>query len=285
MTGAVHGAGGKIVVQLAHAGCNAFVVPPGEKAIGPSPMEMPQGCSCRSMTKAEIFATFDDFAAAAVRARKAGFDGVQLHGAHGYLISQFLSPFFNKRTDEYGGPLENRARFLLQVFKSVRDVVRDDYPVMVKMNSDDFLENGFTADEMIQVAAMLEKEGIDAIEMSGSTHLSPPEYSFARKTGIVCRVNELYFYEAAKRYREKIHVPLMLVGGIRSYPVAEQVVKEGLADYVSLCRPLIREPHLIRHWRSDHTHASTCISCNECFTPVRAGDPVHCVAAARNEGK
>jgi 2,4-dienoyl-CoA reductase-like NADH-dependent reductase (Old Yellow Enzyme family) len=281
MTDAVHKEGGKILMQIAHAGCNSSVIPAGEKAVGPSAMEMPQGCSCREMTKAEISETIEDFMQAAVRAKKSGFDGVQLHGAHGYFISQFLSPFYNKRADEYGGSLENRARVVLAVLRGIRSAVGDKFPVLIKINSDDFLEGGFTKNEMVQVAAMLEKEGIDAIEVSGGTHLSPDEYSFSRKTGVVSEDKELYFREAARLYKDKINVPLVLVGGIRSYSVAEQVVNEELADYISLCRPLIREPRLIRRWQSGDTSRAACISCNECFKPVRAAEEVYCVAEAK----
>jgi len=281
LTDAVHKEGGKAVIQIAHCGCNSFVTPEGEKSIGASPMTLPQGVQSRAMTKAEISETVEDFVKAAVRAKEAGFDGVQLHGAHGYLVSQFLSPFYNKRTDEYGGSLENRARLILEIYRGVRSAVGDGYPVMIKINSDDGLEGGFNIDDMVQVAVMLEREGIDAIEISGGTHLSPDEYSFSRKNGIVSEAKELYFREAAERYREKVGAPLMLVGGIRSYGVAEQVIDQGLADYVSLCRPLIREPHLIGRWQSGDTKRAACISCNGCFTPVRAGEGVYCVAEAK----
>jgi 2,4-dienoyl-CoA reductase-like NADH-dependent reductase (Old Yellow Enzyme family) len=281
LTHAVHRKGGTIVMQIAHAGCNSFVIPEGGNALGPSEMKMPQGCLCRDMTNDEIIETINDFVEAAVRAKKSGFDGIQLHGAHGYLISQFLSPFYNKRTDEYGGKLENRARFVLMVLKRLREAVGEDYPVLIKINSDDFLEGGFTLDEMLQVAVMLEKEGIDAIEISGGTHLSPDDYSFSRKTGIVPEENEIYFKKAATLYKEKIHTPLMLVGGIRSLNVAEKVITEGLADYVSLCRPLIREPHLVRRWYAGEIQRATCISCNDCFEPVRAAQALHCVAEAK----
>jgi 2,4-dienoyl-CoA reductase-like NADH-dependent reductase (Old Yellow Enzyme family) len=285
MVKAAHNANGAIVMQIAHCGCNSFVMPDGEAAIGPSPTSMPQGCRCRDMTASEVKETIDDFVSTAIRVKNAGFDGVQLHGAHGYLISQFLSPFYNKRTDEYGGSVENRARFLLETLRGIRSAVGSDYPVMVKINSDDFLENGFVKKEMIQVAILLEQEGIDAIEISGGTHLSPDEYSFSRKTGIVSEDKELYFKEAAGLYKEKITVPLMLVGGIRSLSVAEKVVGEGLADYVSLCRPLIREPHLIRRWKSGDTKKAACISCNQCFKPVRAGKGLYCVAEAKLKAK
>jgi 2,4-dienoyl-CoA reductase-like NADH-dependent reductase (Old Yellow Enzyme family) len=281
MAEAVHAAGGATAVQLAHAGCHSFAVPPGEQAVGPSAMEVPNGASCRGLTKEEIAKTVEDFGKAAVRAKKAGYDGVQIHSAHGYFLSEFLSPFYNKRTDEYGGALENRARIVLEVFRAVRSAVGDDFPVMIKMNSDDYLENGFTRTEMVQVSAMLEREGIDAIEMSGGTHLTPQELSFSRVTGAVPEEKELYFLEAAKLYKEKVDVPLMLVGGIRSLSVAEKVVSDGLTEYVSLCRPLIREPDLIRRWRSGDTAKATCLSCNQCFEPARSAEGMYCVAEER----
>ena len=281
LTSAVHKEGGKIVMQIMHAGCNSFTVPEGEKALGASPIKMPHGVEGRAMTKAEISETIEDFVNAAVRTKKSGFDGVQLHAAHGYLLSQFLSPFYNKRTDDYGGRLENRARLVLEILKGIRSAVGSGYPVMIKINSEDFLEVGFTRSEMIQVALMLEAEGIDAIEVSGGTHLSPAEYSFSRKTGIVPEEQELYFAEAARLCKEKLKVPLMLVGGIRSYGVAKRVIDENLADYVSLCRPLIREPHLIRRWQAGDTQKAACISCNECFTPVRSDKGIYCVAEAK----
>lgn len=285
LTRAVHNEGGKIIMQIMHAGCNSYSIPEGDYALGPSPKKMPQGCVCREMTKAEISETVADFVNAAIRVKKSGFDGVQLHGAHGYLLSQFLSPFYNKRTDEYGGSLENRARIVLECLRGVRSAVGGDYPVLIKINSDDYLDGGFNQEDMVRLAAMLETEGIDAIEISGGTHLSPEEYLFSRKTGIVSEEKELYFAQAARLYREKINVPLMLVGGIRSYSVAERVINEGLADYVSLCRPLIREPDLIQRWQSGGTRRAACISCNECFTPVRSGKGIYCVAEAKLHNK
>ena len=281
LTTNVHKAGGKIAIQIMHAGCNSFCVPKGKKAIGPWPAKMPQDVECRAMTGDEIDETVADFVNAAVRAQKSGFDGVQIHGAHGYLLSQFLSPFFNKRTDDYGGSLENRARIVVEILRGIRSAVGSDYPVMIKINSDDYLQGGFTVPDMLAVAAMLEAEGIDAIEVSGGTHLSPAACSFSRKTGIVPEDKELYFEQAARVYREKITVPLMLVGGTRSYSIAERVIDADLADYVSLCRPLIREPHLIRRWQAGDTARAACISCNECFTPVRSGQGLYCVAEAK----
>lgn len=277
MASCVHREGGKIAMQIAHAGCNSYVLAREQTALGPSCMNL-TGYPCEAMGIEEIRAVVRDFAAAAVRAREAGFDGVQLHGAHGYLLSQFLSPYYNKREDGYGGRLEGRACLTLEVFGAVRAAVGKDYPVLIKINSDDYVEGGFTREEMVRVAQMLEGAGIDAVEISGGTHVSPREYSFSRPTGVVSEDQEVYFAEAAKLYKSRVRVPLMLVGGIRSFGVAERVVKEGLADFVSLCRPLIREAGLVRRWEGGDRSRAACISCNQCFGPARAAKGVYCVA-------
>ncbi|MFW6056571.1 MAG: NADH:flavin oxidoreductase [Chloroflexota bacterium] len=282
MTGAVHRHGACIVAQLAHAGANAYVPTGGDYALGPSDMKLTDIPS-RAMNRDQIRQTTMDFAAAAIRARKAGFDGVQLHGAHSYLLSQFVSPYFNKRTDEYGGSLENWARFPLEVVRAVRDAVGSDYPVLIKINSEDFLEGGFPLSEMVPYCLMLEGEGIDAIEISGGTHFSDPRYFCSRPVGTVPKEQEIYFKQAAELYKDSVTVPLILVGGVRSLRVADQVVRTGLADYVALCRPLIREPGLIKRWREGDVRDATCISCNLCFGPVRAGEGLYCVALERQQ--
>ncbi len=149
---------------------------------------------------------------------------MQIHAAHGYLLSQFLSPFFNKRKDEYGGSIENRARIVLETLQSVRRAVGEEYPVLIKINSEDFVDDGLTVDEMLYVAAQLERGGIDAIEMSGGTVYASGAYSAIRTGAFDTPEKEVFYREAAARYKEKIGVPLMLVGGIRSFEVAEKLV-------------------------------------------------------------
>lgn len=275
MTEAVHKQGGKIILQLAHAGCRADPNLTGMKALGPSGRENESGPLCWEMTQEEIRQTVEAFARGSARAQESGFDGVQIHAAHGFLLSQFLSPFYNKRKDGYGGTIENRARVVLEVLQGIRGAVGDRFPVLIKMNSEDFLDTGLSAGEMVQVAAMLQKAGIDAIELSGGTPDSgkfPP----VRKGRVDSEQDEVYYRGAARHYKEKISVPLILVGGIRSYGVAQQLVEKGLADYISLSRPLIREPYLINRWKSGDTSKATCLSCNMCFDPIRAGEGVYC---------
>ena len=276
MTEAVHKENGKIVMQIAHAGCQAPFALTGLASLAPSVMENQDGSSCREMTQADISEVVDAFGQGAVRAKQAGFDGVQIHAAHGYLLSQFLSPFFNKRTDEYGGTIENRTRIVLEVFESIRASVGYDFPVLIKINSEDFLDNGLTVDDMIHTASLLEQAGIDAIELSGGTAFSDGRIP-VRITKIDTEEKEVFYKSAAKRYKNKIAVPLLLVGGIRSYSVAERLVDKGTADYISLCRPLIREPHLINRWKRGDTRKATCLSDNLCFKPTRAGQGLYCV--------
>lgn len=274
MAEAAHQNGSRIVLQIAHAGCTA-VEPDGE-FVGPSAITLPDGHSCRELTKNEIGDLVQQFRRGAERAMQAGFDGVQIHSAHAYLLSQFLSPYFNRRTDEYGGSLVNRSRIHREVLNAVRDGVGNEVPVLIKMNSDDYIDGGFTRKEMVEVARMLESEGIDAVELSGGTPLSPADRGFARP-GIQPPEEEVYYLDAARLYKEAVSVPLILVGGIRTYSVARKLIEEEVADFISLSRPLIREPFLVRRWREGDTSDATCIHCNLCFGPARSGEGIYCV--------
>ena len=278
---AVHQSNGKIVLQLAHAGFFAGARLTGHPPFAVSNIEGIAKSPRKELTAKEIGQIVRAFAEGAERAKKAGFDGVQIHSAHGYLLSQFLSPAFNRRTDDYGGSIENRARALMDVLRAVRSAVGPDYPVLVKLNGRDFIDNGLDLEDSLQVGRMLAKGGIDAIELSGgfltSDKLSPS------RTGIHSEEKEAYFRQEAKVFREQIGVPLILVGGNRSFQVAERIVAEGTADYISLCRPLIREPGLINRWKSGNLAKSACISDNQCFGPARAGEGIYCVTEKKEK--
>lgn len=284
VTDAVHKEDGNITIQIAHAGCQAISKLTGVEPAGPSVLEINGKPLCREMTVQEIKETIAKFAEAAGRAKKAGFDGIQLHGAHSYLLNQFLSPFYNKRTDEYGGSLEHRTRFAIESYRAVRNAVGSEFPVMIKLNSEDFLDNGFTIDEMIKTAGMLQREGIDAIELSGGTIQSGRNLMPVRPGKLDSEEKEVYYRNAAARYKEKITVPLMLIGGIRSFTVAEQLVNDGITDYISLSRPLIREPDLINRWQSGDHSKSECRSDNACFKPGIKGEGIYCVVREKEEG-
>jgi 2,4-dienoyl-CoA reductase-like NADH-dependent reductase (Old Yellow Enzyme family) len=237
------------------------------------------------MDKNEIEQTIQAFIRAATRAKEAGFDGVQIHAAHGYLLSQFLSPHFNVRTDEYGGTVEKRARIVLTILEGVKTNLGDDFPVLIKMNCDDFIEGGLSVDQMLQISELLEDAGIDGLEMSGGTQDSASQYIPVRLRVPKSEDEEAYYREPAKRCKERIKVPLMLVGGIRSYTVAEKLIQDGVADFISLSRPLIREPQLIARWKSGNREKSPCQSCNLCFKPIRDGKGMYCVVEAREREK
>ena len=275
MCGAVHDAGGKLVVQLAHAG-NVAIETTGQVPLVVSAFEGLSNSPRHELTKDDIKKLVKAFADAAGRAKEAGFDGVQMHSAHGYLLNQFLSPAYNLREDEYGGSIENRARFHVEVYNAVREVVGKEYPVLIKINSEDCIENGLTLEDSAAATRLLADVGLDAIELSGGTpdsgKLGPA------RVGINKEEKEAYFKKAAAVYKREIDLPLILVGGMRSLAVAEQIIGNGIADYISMCRPLIREPGLIKRWQSGDVSPAKCKSDNLCFGPAMEGKGIFCVA-------
>jgi 2,4-dienoyl-CoA reductase-like NADH-dependent reductase (Old Yellow Enzyme family) len=279
MTNAVHQRDGRIVVQLAHSGMLANPKLTGDAPLGPSAIEGLNEVVSQEMTLEDINATVEAFGEAAERACEAGFDGVQLHAAHSYLLSQFLSPAFNLRKDTYGGPLENRARIILEVVETIRRRVGEDYPLLVKMNSRDFVDNGLELADSVQAGAMLQEAGIDAIEISGGTFASGA-FMPTRKA-IAKEEDEAYFKAEARAFKKRIDLPIILVGGIRSFPVAEVIVRDQIADYISMCRPFIREPALIKRWGSGDLSKATCVSDSKCFRPALTGKGVYCVVEKR----
>ncbi|MBU0516245.1 MAG: NADH:flavin oxidoreductase [Proteobacteria bacterium] len=275
MTRAVHGAGGRICLQLAHAGLQAPEQLTGQPPVGPSDDPPPAGAPGRALSAAEIKDLAVAFGRAAGRAKEAGFDAVQIHAAHAYLLSQFLSPAFNKRTDEYGGPIENRVRAAREVYGEVRRVVGDDFPVLIKMNSSDFLEGGLTVEDAVAAAQLLVQDGLDAVELSGGTAASG-KYLPVRP-GKVKPGEEGYYRDAGRALKGVVDAPVILVGGIRSLEGAEGLVNDGAADLIALCRPLIREPDLINRWQSGDRAVAACLSDNQCFGPVVSGKGLYCV--------
>jgi 2,4-dienoyl-CoA reductase-like NADH-dependent reductase (Old Yellow Enzyme family) len=283
MTKAVHDRKGKILAQLAHAGLFGNTRLSGEPPVAVSALEGYAHPPRKVMEKKDIDALVEAFRRAAGRAKDAGFDGIQLHAAHGYLLNQFLSPAFNKREDDYGGTVENRARAVLEVLHAVRNKVGKGYPVLIKMNCEDFLEGGLTLQDSLKSGSLLQEAGIDAVELSGGTFLSG-KFGPSRG-GIKSEDREAYFSEAAKAFKEKLRIPLMLVGGIRSFHVAEKLVVEGSADYISMSRPFIREPELVKRWASGDLGKAQCLSDNQCFGPGMAGEGVYCVTKKQEDAK
>ena len=269
---AVHEAGIMIALQIVHAGINS----PYHSATGFVPLAvsvMPElDTPHREMTGEEIESIIDDFVKAAVRGREAGFDAIQLHGAHGYLMSQFLSPLFNHRKDKWGGSAENRRTFHLEVIRKVRQAIGADFPLMVKLGVEDDKDGGLTLNESVDTAQKMERSGIDAIEVSTGSDAFNSIMPVLKK-GDPARV---YFRRRAATIKQAVNVPVMIVAGIRSLEVAEDIVNSGDADLISMCRPLIREPHLIVRWQAGETEPAKCISCNICVNIVASGNPLEC---------
>ena len=279
MTDTVHAAGGRIAVQLAHAGAFATAALSGMPRLVVSPAEGSDPSPQKEMETKDIKAIIEAYAAAAERAKAAGFDGLQIHAAHGYLLSQFLSPAFNRRSDKYGGNIENRSRIHRDICHTIRDVVGKHFPVLIKINGRDFLENGLTADDAAMAVRLMAAAGVDAVELSGGTIISG-KLSPSRSR-INAPEKEAYFREEAQILREAINLPLILVGGNRSFAVADLLVTDGTADYISMSRPFIREPELIRRWQGGDRRPAACISDNLCFAPALEGRGVYCVTRER----
>lgn len=259
----VRARGTAIAMQIVHAGRQeAPVVRGGEPPIAPSPVqEKTYGIIPREMSIEEIKEMIEKFAQVCRRVKEAGFDAVQLHGGHGYLISNFISPYTNRRTDEYGGDTAGRAKFIVDIVHRSRQLVGDEYPIMIKMNCDDFVPGGLDKDEAARVAAIVEQGGMDCIEITGGIYETREEMS---QLGINKEEKEAYLRRYAEALKKTVSIPLILVGGIRSPNVIEKVLSDGVADMVSMCRPFIREPRLVSRWRGGDLRKATCISCGQC---------------------
>lgn len=279
MTKAVHDLDGKIVMQIAHCGSASETAAAGEgKFLSVSPVQKwPDGArKPTEMTEADIEEIIDAFGHAARRVQEAGFDGVQIHGAHGYLGTQFLSPATNQRTDKWGGSLENRTRFLVEVTRAMKKRVDEDFPIMIKLGCRDYTagDNGLTIEDGAEAAKILENEGICHIEVS---HGVVDKTYRKQLSDITSSEKEAFLVPDGKVVREKTTVPLSLVAGMRSLPVMEGIVKSGISDHISICRPFIREPDLVKNWKNGSDKSADCISCRGCFNIDEAGNKaVYC---------
>lgn len=196
----------------------------------------------RALSETEILEIIERFANTASILKDAGFTGVQIHGAHGYLVSQFLSPLSNQREDQWGGSLENRARFVLEIYRSIRSKVGPDFPIGIKINSADFQRGGFTEEESMEVVRLLDAEAMDLIEISGGTYERPAMTGAYLKDST--REREAYFLDYVKKVRQDLKAPLMLTGGFRTVSTMERAISEGELDVVGLARPFTLYPDL-----------------------------------------
>jgi 2,4-dienoyl-CoA reductase-like NADH-dependent reductase (Old Yellow Enzyme family) len=279
----IHKYGSKVAIQLSHSGGNANQAWRLLPIIGPSTVRSRFGNEVREMTLEDIANVVEAFAQAARRSVEAGFDAIQIHSAHGYLCNQFLSPYWNKRNDAYGGSLENRARLLFDITREIREEVGREFPLFVKISSEDFVEGGLSLSETLWVCKELPGWGIDAIEVSGGCR-EAGEKLIAVRTGIKSLDDEAYFLKQATSIKEIASVPVIIVGGIRSFEVAERIITAKNADYIALSRPLIREPNLIDRWRSGDRAKAKCLSDNQCLHVAFEGKAVHCVVDKAKAG-
>jgi 2,4-dienoyl-CoA reductase-like NADH-dependent reductase (Old Yellow Enzyme family) len=257
ITQSVHNAGteSKITAQLNHGGIHSI----SKKA----PSKIDDKASL-AMTDEDIENVILSFGKAAVKAKIAGYDAVQIHAAHSYLVSQFLSSESNKRNDSWGGSIDNRSNILLSIYQKIRAQVGPGFPILAKMNNSDEPRAGFPVEEAVKVAKWLAEEGLDALEISG---MQTTRTKFEE---------EAYYSKNAQIIKQNIgDMPLSVVGGIRSLKVIKQLHQE-FADFISICRPFIREPDLVKQFREGKKKAD-CISCNKCFRPTE-------IITCRDEG-
>jgi 2,4-dienoyl-CoA reductase-like NADH-dependent reductase (Old Yellow Enzyme family) len=239
--GSQHGSG--LWLQLGHAGALAY--PPTSVPKGPSALDLP-GLNCEALSLAEIRALPEEFARTARLGKGAGFGGVQIHAAHGFLLSQFLSPLFNQREDAYGGSIDNRQRLLIEVIRAVRVAVSPEFPIAVKLNATDQLEGGLSQVDALEVVEALDQEAVDLLDISGGTYFpGAPSASDGAASGP-------YFLDFARQARQKTTLPLMLTGGFKSLAQARDAVAEGSVDIIGLARGLALVPDLPRQWRQGH---------------------------------
>ena len=262
LTDMVHRYDAKIVLQIACLGSQSSKAD-GTIVWGPSAVEdLFYKTAPKEMTVKDILFVQKAFAESSLRAKKAGFDGVQLHMAHGYLLSKFLTPYYNRRNDQYGGGIENRARMSFDTYEAIRDKVGSDYPVLIKINSEDFMDHGMDFTECKYVCRKLDQLGVSAIEISGGSPSSRSNEGAARTVSVE---QESYFKTYAAEIAKDVTIPVILVGGNRNFNRLVEIINQTSIEYVSLCRPLICESSLISRWQDGDLEPSKCISCNKCF--------------------
>ncbi len=234
LTEAVHSGGSRIIMQLVHGSSFRQADPDDARIMGPSAIEHPDsGLTPKEMTISDIKDMAELFAKAAARAKDAGFDGVQIHAAHGYQLSQWITPIFNRRTDEYGGSALNRFRIISDVYYAVREAVGVDFPVWIKINSSDEVPGGITVEDFLEMGREAARIGIDAIEVSGNRWRYHPE------------TDRAYYREAAVRLAELIGKPVILTGGLRELSQLEEISSSSKVNLFGFARPLITDPGFI----------------------------------------
>lgn len=280
----VHSNDTPISIQLAYGGSQTNHPAFQDKTLlGPSAVKnRVTGITPKEMSQEDIQHVIDSFTKASARAQKAGYDGIELHCAHGYLLSQFLTPYCNQRNDKYGGSIENRARITVETIKSIRKAVGEDFAIMVKINHDDYMDEGegLILSEATEVAKMLEQAGADILEISGVNETSGKGVGPAR-TKINKPELQSYFLEPTKQIANAVSIPIILMGGNRNYNRLQTILSETQIKYFSIARPLLCEPDLVNKWKTTHDYKPLCVSCNGCY---REGE-VGCIVQEKLEHK
>ena len=307
LTDAVHQNGAPVILQIAHCGRQTSSKAIGLQKVAPSNvLHTFYPDKAKELTESEIYGIIDDFVSASVRAEKAGFDGIQLHGGHGYLLHDFLSPYGNRRKDNWGGSLENRCRIVELIIKGIKE--KTSLPVWIKLSTEDNRKGGMNIDASVQICQRLEAAGCDAIEVSCGTvqdgmntmrsELMPmdavfkyrePCASFPKLLNKIALpmanlVNPLikqpkplenFNVENAATIKNSVSIPIIVVGGIHKAKDMQNIIAEGKADFVSMCRPFICEPDLAKKLANGQQEAK-CIMCNYCGLVIEK-EPTKCL--------
>lgn len=308
LTDAVHNQNGKIVLQLAHCGRQTSSKAIGCQKVAPSNvLHMFYPDKAKPLSENEIYQIIDDFVQGAVRAEKAGFDGVQLHGGHGYLIHDFFSSHGNRRNDKWGGSIENRCRFARLIIQGIKE--RTNLPVWIKISAFDNRKNGMNITDTVEIIKILEKAGLDAVEVSCGTvadgmntmrskvmpmdavfKYREPCASFPKWLSVIALggaklVNPLikqpsplenFNVDNAEIIKKAVSIPVIVVGGIHKLEDMENIVNSNKADFVSMCRPFICEPNFVRKLEEGKETSSKCIMCNYCGLVIEK-EPTRCL--------
>jgi 2,4-dienoyl-CoA reductase-like NADH-dependent reductase (Old Yellow Enzyme family) len=306
VTDAIHAEGAAAAAQIGHAGPVANARSNRAPALSPSGGFTPMGSRLHAIDAAGVERVVEDYRAAATRAVDAGFDSIEVHVGHNYLLSAFLSPKLNRRKDQFGGSVENRARFARTVLRCVRDAVGDKAAVTAKLNMADGVDGGLWVDESVEVATLFEADGtLDALELTGGSSLANPMYLFRgdaplREFGATLpqpvRVGfklighrflkaypyeEAFFLPFARQFRAALRTPIILLGGITELATVEAALAEGFA-FVAMARALLREPDLPNRMQAGTATSSLCIHCNKCMPTIYSG--TRCVLVADPSG-
>ena len=263
---AAHAGGATVCCQLVHAGRQVFENVPGARPVAPSAVpDTATDTYPAEITREEIEEVTVAHVGAAVRAKEAGFDAVQLHCAHGFLLSSFLSPYTNRRRDQWGGGIENRTRIVLEIIRRIRAVLGNQIVLGAKVNSEDALPlgPGISEEDFVKACSMMEQAGLDFVEVSGG--MAESGAMGAARMGIRHESQEAYFGRHARALKRAVDMPVALVGGIRSLSVMEELLQSEGCDIIALSRPLISEPDLVKKLQQGSTNKARCNSCNGCF--------------------